>query len=302
MSEQIFEVPERVLQKRREWAEGDAKRDAGLTEPADVVKYRDLSYGPFGEFNLLDIYRPEKAEGALPVIVNIHGGGYFYGDKELYRFYAMRLAQFGFAVVNFNYRLAPQYHFPAPLLDIHAVLGFMVAHAQEYQLDLQNVFLIGDSAGAQLAMNYAVIDSDPGYAALLQLTKHAQIQVRAVSLACGIYDLRDRQKAITDDDILSDYLGDLSLLTDEVTNAYAHIDANFPPAFVFSGKDDFLLLQCAPMAEHIRCCGAVAEDKVFGLDAEGEVPHVFHVDMYSKPGQEANEAQIAFMKKHIVLP
>ena len=60
------------------------------------------------------------------MIVNIHGGGYFYGDKELYRFYCMHLAEYGFAVINYNYRLSPENKFPAPLEDTFSVFFFFI--------------------------------------------------------------------------------------------------------------------------------------------------------------------------------
>lgn len=56
---------------------------------------------------MLDVYRPKSVEGALPVIVDIHGGGWYYGDKELNKYYCMSLVKYGFAVVNVSYRLAP---------------------------------------------------------------------------------------------------------------------------------------------------------------------------------------------------
>ena len=104
MEYKINSVPERVIKTRKEWAESDAKRDAGLTEPADIKVFRNISYGPFDEWNLLDVYRPVAEEGKLPVIVNIHGGGYFYGDKELYSLYSLSIIftyQSCFLIINY---------------------------------------------------------------------------------------------------------------------------------------------------------------------------------------------------------
>ena len=135
----------------REWKVNDAKRDAGLTTPENIVRYDDLLYGPDEKINRLDVYRPKAAEGkTIPVIVSIHGGGWVYGDKELYQFYCMSLAQRGFAVVNFTYRLAPGHKFPAQLEDTNMVMEWVFAHAGEYGLDTRNIFMVGDSAGAHL--------------------------------------------------------------------------------------------------------------------------------------------------------
>ncbi|MFR5151238.1 MAG: carboxylesterase family protein [Ruminococcus sp.] len=60
-----------------------------------------------GRCRELDVYRPKQAQGEdLPVIISVHGGAWMYGDKERYQYYCMSLAQRGFAVVNFTYRLA----------------------------------------------------------------------------------------------------------------------------------------------------------------------------------------------------
>lgn len=86
----------------------DAKRDAGLTTPEDVRRFDNIRYGEHDR-HLLDVYRPKDADGKLP-IVSIHGGGWVYGDKELMQFYCMSLAEHGFAMVNFSYRIAPEYN------------------------------------------------------------------------------------------------------------------------------------------------------------------------------------------------
>ena len=116
---------------RREWKINDAKRDAGLTTPDDIQRFDDIQYGPDPVENKLDVYRPKNAQGKIPVIVSVHGGGWVYGDKELYQFYGMTLAQRGFAVVNFTYRLAPEVKFPAPLEDTNNVISWMYVNQEE---------------------------------------------------------------------------------------------------------------------------------------------------------------------------
>ena len=82
-------------------------------------------YGEDKTWQILDVYKPKSAEGKLPVIVNVHGGGWVYGTKEVYQFYCMSLAQMGFAVVNFNYRLAPENKFPSSVEDTNSVFNWI---------------------------------------------------------------------------------------------------------------------------------------------------------------------------------
>jgi acetyl esterase/lipase len=120
---------------RAMFKEGDDIRDAGLTTPEDVVRYDDIVFAQDDSCQKLDVYRPRDAEGSvLPVIVSVHGGAWVYGDKELYRFYCMSLAQYGFAVVNFSYRLGPEWNYPASFDDMDQVLRLIPLLAGKYGL------------------------------------------------------------------------------------------------------------------------------------------------------------------------
>ena len=70
----------------------DYKRDKAIPLPAGITECRNISYGCHGKWNLLDVYYPDDATESLPTIVSIHGGGYVYGTKEIYRRYGMDLA------------------------------------------------------------------------------------------------------------------------------------------------------------------------------------------------------------------
>lgn len=168
----------------------DAKRDANLVEPEDVTAVYDINYaGNADRYNLLDVYYPKDTEGLLPVIVSIHGGGYVYGTKEIYKFYGMYIAEQGFTFVNFNYHLAPEEKFPTQLTEANMVLEWMTEHANEYHMDLNNVFLVGDSAGAQMASQYAAIATNADYAKLFPFRVPEEIKIRAIGLNCGMYIL-----------------------------------------------------------------------------------------------------------------
>ena len=300
-------VPERVLEMRKMWAQGDAMRDAGLTEPEDIEKYRDISYGPYDTWNLLDLYIPKdvssnanKAENAKwPVIVSIHGGGFFYGDKKLYRFYCMHLAQFGFAVVNFNYRLAPEFNFPSPLEDTMKVMEWISANAGKYSLDTSNVFMVGDSAGAQLVSHFACIMSNKDFAGLFGMTAPADITIKAVSLACGTYSLVPETPEDRRSSLLLDYLGDEKMFEDPRIMVKENITGDYPPVYIFSAYNDFLYSVCEPMAKFIESHGVEVKCRIFGSVEAKEIGHVFHVNMRLEEGEKANAGQTDFFRAHI---
>lgn len=130
---------------------GDAAHLASQLLPDDVSRLKDIAYVHDGDAaHLLDIYTPADAEegAALPVIVDFHGGGLYYGNKENNECRDMLLARQGFAVVNANYRLVPSVSFPAQLADAMAVLDWIRDHGAEYGLDAERVCVTGDSAAA----------------------------------------------------------------------------------------------------------------------------------------------------------
>lgn len=99
----------------------------------------------------LDVYQPLK-KGKYPGIVVIYGGAWRSGspadNAEFNRYMAAR----GYVVWAIAYRHAPEYRFPAQIIDVQSALAFIQQHALEYETDQTRMALLGRSAGAHLAM------------------------------------------------------------------------------------------------------------------------------------------------------
>lgn len=273
----------------------DARRDALIPLPEGVTQYRDIRYGPNGEYNLLDVYCPEGTASPLPVIVNIHGGGYVYGNKEIYRRYCMDLARRGFAVVNSNYRLAPKWKFPAPLADIDSVLLWIEKNARQYRLRPDCIFLVGDSAGAQLASHYAAIHTNPEFARLFPL-RIAKVTIRGLGLNCGMYDLAERASGRRKG-IMLDYLGKTVSADDPRLQVLQSITRDFPPAFVATGCQDFLRPAAQPMYQLLQNKGILSQWKCYGQEGDKNVSHVFHVNILLPEAKQCNDDTADFFRK-----
>ena len=289
-----------IKKLRREWAEGDAVRDAGLTIPEDLTRFLDICYGEYAE-NTLDIYCPKGTDRALPTIVSIHGGGWFYGDKELYSHYCMRLARRGFTVVNFNYRLAPEYKYPAPLEDTCAVMRWMMEHADEYYIDLNNVFMLGDSAGGQLCHQVLTMLTNRKYADLFDFSPPEGFCVNACALNCGCYFLPfsrvitpKRCGVIFEAYIPEDYI---PLLKQFKVGKYA--TKHFPPAFVMSAANDYLRFMAKPMYRLLRRKGVEAQLHIYGTKEQKEIGHVFHVNCKLPLADQCNDDECVFFREHM---
>ena len=270
----------------------DYFRDRGLTTPDDIARVDDQRYGD-DSMQVFDVYYPVGTEKPLPTIVSIHGGGYTYGTKETYQYYCMNLAQHGFTVVNYSYRLGPKNKFPAQLEDTNSVMTVICRNAEKYHIDTSNIFFVGDSAGGHLNAQYTAAVTNPEYAALLHLDIPS-FTLRATALNCGVYDFNDIKS------------GQMSYILEGDISAYAetldilgHITGDFPPAFVMSATgDDWCLPHAEPMAQFLEEKGIPAELHIYG-DSTNKPPHVFHVNIRNPVATQCNDDECAFFREFI---
>lgn len=275
---------------RKMWTKNDARRDAGLTVPEDIVTDCDLCYGTDRKWHLLDIYRPENAAGKLPVLVNFHGGGWFYGTKETYRYYCMELARQGFAVVNPSYRLAPENRFPAPFEDINSVFEYVLRHAEEYGFDTERIIGIGDSAGGTGIGTYACLLTDPALAERFPVTPPNGLHLRALGLNCGLYSMENKRKALRD--FLPKGREEETL---QLLHIPAHITENFPPCFLMTAVQDFLRDQPGEIIPLLEKHGIRYEYRLYG-DEQHPLGHVFHCNMKDQNAHAANAEELQFFR------
>jgi len=275
----------------------DKKRDEAIPLPTGVTECRNISYGPHGTWNLLDVYYPDGTDRPLPTIVSIHGGGYVYGSKEIYRRYGMDMARRGFAFINFNYRLAPKWKFPAPLADTNAVLEWVRMNAHRYHLDPERILLLGDSAGAQLTSQYAAMHTNPRYAALFGLNM-AEVKIRAVGLNCGRYEMSTWGKK-NRKGLALDYLGKDFDGSDPRLKVLEAINSSYPPAFITTAANDFLRENAEPMCRFLREKGVACQWKCYGTPEQKHIGHVFHVNILLPEAIACNDDSAAFFRSHI---
>jgi acetyl esterase/lipase len=118
--------------------------------PEAVRLLSDLEYARAGGRSLpLDLYLPRNAQGPVPVLVWIHGGGWSAGSKVGGP--GVRLALRGYAVASVEYRLSGEAIFPAQIEDCKAAVRWLRANAARYNLDPGRIAAWGSSAGGHLA-------------------------------------------------------------------------------------------------------------------------------------------------------
>ncbi len=121
---------------------------------------RNIPYAnPAHERQVLDVYSPPNAKN-LPVVFWIHGGGWQTGDKTSVQIKPKFFVDNGFVFVSTNYRLLPNVDMGTIIRDIAKSIRWVHDHIAEYGGDPNRLFVMGHSAGAQLA---ALVCTDDRY-------------------------------------------------------------------------------------------------------------------------------------------
>ena len=147
------------------------------------MRYSAADHGAFGT---LDIYKPvgeNPANGPLPIMVYVHGGGFRAGDKDMVAGLMQTLVRNGVIFISVNYRLSPAVKFPAHAQDVAEALAWVVRHAAEFGGDPERLAIMGISAGGHLVSSVAL---DTGYLAAHGLDPNI---LRGVLSISGLYDM-----------------------------------------------------------------------------------------------------------------
>jgi acetyl esterase len=96
-----------------------------------------------------------------PLIIFYHGGGWIWGNMDLYNFFCAHLSDItGAAVLSVDYRLAPKYKFPTAVEDCYDTLLWASAGCRYWKTDPDRIYLVGDSAGGNLAASVSRLARD----------------------------------------------------------------------------------------------------------------------------------------------
>ena len=215
------------------------------------MRWTDLDYAVDGTpSHTLDVYYPKGTGEKLPVILNIHGGGWSYGTKGQYQYYCMFLAQQGFAVVSCNYRLAPENPYPAALEDAYTAYTYLLSKGYSPQ----HITLCGESAGGGLC-----------YALCLKLKEQNMALPASVIAISPWVDLtaggesyetnRQRDPSLTFELLQSftkNYGGDP---TNPLVSPIFGDLQGFPPSLIFAGEEELLLSDSQNMHKRLLKAG-----------------------------------------------
>lgn len=188
----------------------------------------------------LRIYHPSDKEN-LPLIIYYHGGGFVTRTIESHDLVCRRISKENQSVVvSVDYRLAPEYKFPIPHQDCYDATVWIANHAKQINADKNDIAVMGDSAGANLATVVSILSRDLGgpkikkqiliYPTVDARLNHPSIDVygKGYFLTKPLMQWFVKHYANTDEDIYNPLMS--PLLTEDLSN--------LPPAFVCTAAYD----------------------------------------------------------------
>ena len=161
---------------------------AGAQPSAPIVTRTDVIYGRVeGAALLANIAYPD-GPALKPAIISVHGGRWRAGNRaDASSIKVAQWAEFGFFAMSIDYRLVGGSPAPAPYLDMLTAIRWVHAHAEDYRIDPERVYLIGQSAGGQMVSLFAAA-GEAGFPRVGGWEK-ARTDVRAVISVASAYEL-----------------------------------------------------------------------------------------------------------------
>jgi acetyl esterase/lipase len=224
--------------------------DALLPFPAVRRRYvaeKDISYGPNGKRNLLDVWHRDDlpADATAPVLLQVHGGAWVSGNKEQQGAPLMSyLAEKGWVCVAVNYRLSPKAKWPDHIVDVKRALAWIRSNIGRYGGDPNFVAITGGSAGGHLCSLAALTPNDPAFQPGFE---EVDTTVQAAVPFYGVYDFINRDGTGRDD--LQGFLHRMVMANDEAdapevwsaASPMSHVGDHAPPFFIMHGDNDALV-------------------------------------------------------------
>ncbi|MCM1115854.1 MAG: alpha/beta hydrolase [Clostridium sp.] len=281
-------------------ADGDDAKHAKQTPPeVDMVK--DIPYIDDGNlYHQLDVYYPQgiASTDKLPVIIDIHGGGWMYATKDLNEYYCRALADRGYTVFSMSYRLVPDVTVNEQLQDVSYALKWIHDNMENYPCDTDNIMLTGDSAGGMLAVYSTVLLQSPQLRETFDVVD-AELDIDALLLTSPVSYMKDGAMSIYTKLLWgSDY-------KDKATYDYMNLDEiidyadQLPPTYLITSSGDSLAhAQTLKAAELLKSKGVDTTLRDYEKYNGKSLAHVFSVlEPFDEIGTQTIDDALSFFKE-----
>lgn len=298
---------------RHIFTQGSKHTSAALQKyvPNDVGAILNQSYRPNDKDATLNVFYPQSAASnaaGLPTVVWIHGGAWISGNKDDMTNYLKILAARGFTTVGVNYSIAPEKHYPTPIIQTNTALHYLQQNAARLHIDPTRIVLAGDSAGSQIAAQLAAITTSPTYAKQVGVVPGMPAnRLKATVLNCGAYDIalvnyKDPKFGGFLKTVLWAYSGKRNFLQD-TTLQYAsvanYVTSAFPPTFITAGNADPLEQQSEEFAQRLAAANVPTETLFYPSNHQPALPHEYQFNLDTADGKTSFEHIVSFVQGHV---
>ena len=207
---------------------------------------RNVPYGRVDGVSLtMDLYFPSNATGATSAVLYVHGGGWTKGSKSsgVGLDFIPELITRGTLVAAIDYRLAPEYKFPAQIEDVMCAVRFLRAHAADYNLDPDRIGAIGGSAGGHLVALLGTVDTSAPFSQTSGGWNGVSSLVQAVVDLFGPSDLQAMLQDAPSRQTAQQVFGTSDLNSAMLAQAspVTYISPDDPPFLILYGEKDRLV-------------------------------------------------------------
>lgn len=265
------------------------------------ILHNEVQYGETYPNSFADIYYPnDDFTQKRPTILYLHGGGYFMGSRTNGDPLAsvgggiakqcLYMASLGFHVISMDYCLAPDYRYPAQLIQICEGIRYFSAEAERYHLDMGRVVLMGGSAGAVLSALLGAVHANPEFAKAVAIEpamkpeclRGLAIDGAPMNMEWMDWGVKTMYRAWTGRYSIKSTAAQQIHVTDWVTEKY-------PPCFLTAGNDGCFPEHVQELGETLKAMGVHVEE--YYMDsAITKQPHGYmgkwETDPYAKEGMD----------------
>lgn len=283
----------------------DTALHAEQTPPEGIISCKDIEYLEDGNpYHRLDVFYPEgeiPAEG-LPVVIDIHGGGWMYATKDLNEYYCKEIASKGYIVFSISYRLVPDVTVNEQIQDCASALAWISENMSNYPANANTVMLTGDSAGGQLSAYCTILNQSAELREIFG-TCETNLNIKCLALTSpvaymnhgGLFSVYTRM--LWGKDYKQKPTYEFMDISDIIIYAY-----DMPPTYFITSSGDTLAHDQTVTAYNLFLERGIECELVDFGEYEGKkLPHVFSVlDPFSEPSQQAIDGALDFYQRALL--
>lgn len=259
--------------------------------------------------NIYDLYLPKTNIQPVPVLIWVHGGGYVGGDKSGVKEFATKLSSDAqIAIVSMNYEKAPESKYPNQLIQVSELVKSL-KNENLPKLELSNIMFGGGSAGAQIALQYTLTQTNEKYGASLNVPHLLkQGTIKGTVSYCGPLNLEQIKDTKSSSSFMKFFvqtvawseLGTKNWKTSpqlKQASLVEYLTDEFPPTYITDGNTYSFQEQGIAFKDRLKEL-SVPVKSLFYNKTKKEITHEYQFDYSTSEAKDCYEQTLSFIKQY----